>query len=93
MYIHLGQETVVKKQDVIGIFDMDTATVSRHTRKYLNLAEKNGEVVNITYELPKSFIVCAKPKEKKKYVFTEKNVSNRFFSNDRKSLLKEVKAL
>lgn len=69
MYIHLGQETVVKKQDVIGIFDMDTATVSRHTRKYLNLAEKNGEVVNITYELPKSFIVCAKPKEKKKKVY------------------------
>ncbi len=69
MYIHLGQETVVSKKDIIGIFDMDNATVSRHTRKYLNLAEKKGEVVNITYELPKSFIVCAKPKSKRKKIY------------------------
>ncbi len=69
MYLHLGQETVVKKREVLGIFDMDTATVSRHTRKYLNKAEKNGEVISITYELPKSFIVCTKPKEKIKKIY------------------------
>ena len=69
MYIHLGQETVVKKQDIIGIFDLDTATVSRHTRKYLNLSEKNGDVVYITNELPKSFIVCAPPKRKNKKIY------------------------
>lgn len=69
MYIHLGQETVVSKKDIIGIFDMDNATVSRHTRKYLNMAEKKGEVVNITYELPKSFIVCAKPKSRHKKIY------------------------
>ena len=69
MYIHLGQDTVVKKADIIGIFDMDTATVSRHTRKYLNCAEKNKEVVTITYELPKSFIVCAKKKSKNKKIY------------------------
>ena len=69
MYIHLGQETVVKKQDIIGIFDLDTATVSRHTRKYLNLSEKNGDVVYITNELPKSFIVCATPKKKDKKIY------------------------
>ncbi len=69
MYIHLGQETVVKKQDIIGIFDLDTATVSRHTRKYLNLSEKNGDVVYITNELPKSFIVCAPSKSKRKKIY------------------------
>lgn len=58
MYIHLGQETVVLQNDVIGIFDLDTSTVSKSTRNYLNKAEKDGDVVNITYELPKSFIVC-----------------------------------
>ena len=63
MYIHLGQETVVKKEEIIGIFDLDTATVSRHTRKYLNIAQKNGDVVYVTNELPKSFVVCA-PKKK-----------------------------
>ncbi len=58
MYIHLGADTIVLKRDILGIFDLDTATVSGHTRKYLAEAEKQGDVVNVTYELPKSFIVC-----------------------------------
>lgn len=58
MYIHLGQDTVVKTEDVVGIFDLETATISKYTRDYLAKAEKQGEVINITRELPKSFIVC-----------------------------------
>lgn len=58
MYIHLGQDTVVKKADIIGIFDLDNATVSKRTRDYLAKAEKEGRVINVSYELPKSFIVC-----------------------------------
>ena len=60
MYIHLGQDTVVRKEDVVGIFDLDTATISKYTRDYLARAEKAGEVINVTMELPKSFIVCRK---------------------------------
>lgn len=59
MYIHLGQDTVVKKEIIIGIFDMDTSTVSGITRNFLNLAEKQGRVVNVSFELPKSFVVCS----------------------------------
>lgn len=58
MYLHLGQETVVTLDRIIGIFDMDTATVAKSTREYLSRAEKAGDVVNVSYELPKSFIVC-----------------------------------
>ena len=58
MYLHLGQDTVVKNDSVIGIFDMDTSTVSKPTREFLNIAEKQGRVVNVSYELPKSFVVC-----------------------------------
>ncbi len=58
MYIHLGQETVVKTEDVVGIFDMENTTTSRFTREYLKQAEKKGLVVNVTTELPKSFILC-----------------------------------
>ena len=64
MYIHLGQDTVVRKEDVVGIFDLDTATISKHTRDYLTKAEKAGEVITITTELPKSFIVCRDPRRK-----------------------------
>jgi len=54
---------VVKKSDIIGIFDMDNTTVSKRTRDFLNKAEKKGRVVNVSFELPKSFVVCKKEKE------------------------------
>ncbi|MBR2044130.1 MAG: DUF370 domain-containing protein [Clostridia bacterium] len=68
MYIHLGQDTVVKKADIIGIFDLDTATVSKRTRDYLAKAEKAGRVINVSTELPKSFIVCTKNNEQIIYI-------------------------
>lgn len=68
MYIHLGNETVVKTEDVIGIFDLETSTLSKHTRKFLATAEKQKQVINVSYELPKSFIVCNKQKNNKIYI-------------------------
>jgi extracellular matrix regulatory protein B len=58
MYLHLGQDTVVSFDEIIGIFDLDTSTVSKTTRDYLSRAELAGEVVNVSMELPKSFTVC-----------------------------------
>ena len=69
MYLHLGQEKVVKTDEIVGIFDLDTTTVSKHTRKFLEKAEKNGEVETITYELPKSFIICKKNKTDQRKVY------------------------
>ena len=57
MYLHVGNNKTIKMTDIIGIFDTDTATVSRETKQYLSQAEKRGETVNVTYELPKSFIL------------------------------------
>lgn len=57
MYLHLGQDSIVRTRDVLGIFDLDSASLSRYTRDYLAKAEKEGRVVNVTDELPKSFIV------------------------------------
>ncbi len=62
MYLHLGQEVVVRRRDIIGVFDIENTTVSRVTREFLNKAEKAGQVGYINYDLPKSFTVCAPPK-------------------------------
>ena len=59
MYMHLGGDTVVLLRDIVGIFDMDGTTVSKHTRGFLADAEKGGRVINVTTELPRSFVVCA----------------------------------
>lgn len=58
MYLHLGQETVVRLDEIIGIFDIETATISKHSRQFLADAEKGGRVFNVSMELPKSFVVC-----------------------------------
>ena len=55
MYLHLGQSVVVPFRDIIGIFEMDNTTSSRLTRDFLARAERDGRVVDISGDLPKSF--------------------------------------
>lgn len=57
MYLHLGNNTVLRQRDIVGIFDMETATLSKHTRQFLADAQKGGRVVSVAEELPKSFVV------------------------------------
>jgi hypothetical protein len=60
MYLHLGQSVVVAQRDIIGIFDLDNSSYSRHTRAFLEKAEKEGRVISATDDLPKSFALCQK---------------------------------
>ena len=68
MYLHLGEITVVRTDSIIGIFDMDTSTISKWTKDYLSNATKNKRVINVSMELPKSFVVCNENNEIKVYV-------------------------
>lgn len=68
MYLHLGQNTIVRKDSVVGIFDLDATTISVKTRNFLRDAEHRGEVENVSYELPKSFIVCVENGNRKVYI-------------------------
>lgn len=71
MYINLGNEVTVKDDEIIGFFDLDNVTVSKRSREYLSLAEKKGEVKMLTYDLPKTFIVCAKKKKENKVFLSQ----------------------
>ena len=57
MYISIGADFAVRDRSVIGIFDLDNASWSKHTRLFLREAEQQGEVVSITADLPKSFVL------------------------------------
>lgn len=59
MYVHAGNNRLIRTREIIGIFDMDNATMAPATRDYLRNAEKNGRMVNIKEEIPKSFIVTS----------------------------------
>lgn len=71
MYLHLGQSTVITTKDLIGIFDMDVTTVMKSSRDYLSKAEKDGQVINVSYELPKSFVVCSDGNNSKKVYISQ----------------------
>lgn len=58
MFLHLGQNTVVRTDNIIGVFDMDNSTVSKFTKGFLTKAQKENRVINVSMELPKSFVVC-----------------------------------
>jgi len=59
LYLYLGENTVIRTRSVIGIFDIDNTTISRITRDYLASAQKNGRIIEVSAELPKSYVVCS----------------------------------
>lgn len=69
MFLHLGQDTVITTDEIIGIFDLDTTTVSKVTRTFLSGMEKKGRVVNVSYELPKSFVLSCDKNTGEKIVY------------------------
>ena len=60
MYLYLGQDTVVGTDDIVGIFDLENTSISRVTKAYLAGAQKSGHIVEVSPEIPKSFVVCEK---------------------------------
>jgi len=65
MYIHIGNGESVKSEDIIGIFDLDTSTVSKITKKFISEKEKSGKVEYSDYDLPRAFIVTKSSKKEK----------------------------
>ncbi len=62
MFLYLGEGKYKRLSDVIGIFDMDSATVCVATRRFLSAKEREGSVES-DGELPKSFLLCDKREE------------------------------
>ena len=58
MYFHLGRDYVLNDRDVIGIFNLETTTISPRGREFLNYAQKNGAVVSLSDELPQSYVLA-----------------------------------
>ncbi|MBQ6865156.1 MAG: DUF370 domain-containing protein [Clostridia bacterium] len=69
MYLHIGGEKVLRTSDIVGVFDTDSATVSAHSRKMLNTAEKEKRTVVVSMtELPRSFLLVREKGEIKVYL-------------------------
>ena len=68
MFLHLGQDKVVKTDDIVGIFDLDSTTVYKTTRDFLAKAEKEGRVINVAADLPKTFVLTNEENKTRIYI-------------------------
>ena len=48
---------MIKKSDIVGIFELDGKMTSSGVRDYLRTAEKKGDLISAGYDLPKSFVI------------------------------------
>ena len=56
MFIQAAANKTIRKRDIIGIFDLDSSTISNITRNFLSVMEKSRKIEGID-SLPKSFIL------------------------------------
>ncbi|MCL1952014.1 MAG: DUF370 domain-containing protein [Oscillospiraceae bacterium] len=54
---HLAPGLMLPRASIVGVFDLDTATVSKHTRDFLRRAQEAGAVISTGEDLPQSFLV------------------------------------
>ena len=69
MYLFLGQSTVIRWRDIVGVFDLDNTSTSQLTKAFLRRAQQSGRIVEVSPgELPKSFILCQEDGQTKVYL-------------------------
>lgn len=57
MFFYITPTCPIDKEEIIGIFDMDSATISSDTRKFLRQNEKKGMLTSTARDIPKSFVL------------------------------------
>ena len=62
MYLHAGNNKIIRTKSIIGIFDMDNATLGADTRNFLKKVQGEGMLEVSKTEIPKSFILYDKNK-------------------------------
>ena len=77
MYLHIGNGKSVKKKDIIGIFDLDTSTVTKTGKDFINKSERRGNVEYDDDDLPRSFVLV---EENKKYKVKLSRISSKGLS-------------
>jgi extracellular matrix regulatory protein B len=82
MFLHIGGDIEVPKKNIIGIFDMETATISKVTKNYLKTEEENGNIKGISNELPRTFILVER--DGKKQVFLSPISSSTLYKRTKK---------
>lgn len=66
--INIGGTTILYKNDVLGVFDLDAAATGLDTKRYLANMQSLGRVVTVGTDIPKAFVVTLKGRGEKLFV-------------------------
>lgn len=69
MYLHAGGNVIVRKKEIVGIFDIDNMNTEETMKDFLRRAEKKGRTSLAGDGLPKSFILL-RGKDGERVVFS-----------------------
>lgn len=58
MFLHLGENIMIRTKDIVMIFNVETSSYSGDTLNFLKLAEEDGFVEKIGHEKLKSCIIA-----------------------------------
>ena len=93
MYVHIGNNCVINENEIVGVFDIENTTVSKKSREFLNFAEKSKKIINVSTDIPRSFVVCFRKSET--FVFlsqlTAVTILKRTEKNERRKNCKNIK--
>ena len=68
MYLHIGKDFVIKKKDIIGIFNIEyIKNTKEYKSMYINLEEKN-DLINVSEKPNKTFILLENNQKVKGYI-------------------------
>ena len=68
MFLHIGEGKLLRKKDIIAVLDLETTSIGKKTKEFLRKSEKNGETEYISYEIPRTYVICEKKGKKKVYM-------------------------
>ncbi|MBQ3231235.1 MAG: DUF370 domain-containing protein [Clostridia bacterium] len=57
-YFQLEKGESIDKNEIIGIFDLETAGASAETKALFKRLEEQKGVVNLSNDIPRSFVLC-----------------------------------
>ena len=57
MILHIGKGKSVREREIVGIFDLDNATVTSLGRAFLSRATKEKRVSYTNEDIPRSFVL------------------------------------
>ena len=68
MNLHIGGEILISKRSIVGIMDIENTSTSKKTREFLRKSEKSGEIIYVSGDMPKTFIITKEKEMVKVYV-------------------------